>query len=44
MMGVDCNAPNLTAIFDKNESYLLIDAQGSLKQGKFTIYVTLCDA
>ena len=43
-MSVDCNAPNLTAIFDKNESYLLIDAQESLKQGKFTIYVTLCDA
>ena len=40
-MSVDCNAPNLTASFDKNESYLLIDAQGSLKQGKFTIYVTM---
>ena len=43
-MSGDCNAPNQTAICDKNESYLLIDAQGSLKQGKFTIYVTLCDA
>ena len=41
---MDCNAPNLTAIFDKSESYLLIGAQGGLKQGKFTIYVTLCDA
>ena len=37
---MDCNAPNLTAIFDKNESYLLIGVQGSLKQGKF---IFLCD-
>ena len=31
-MSVDCNASNLTAIFDKNESYLLIGAQGSLNR------------
>ena len=37
---MDCNASNLTAIFDKNESYLLIGVQGSLKQGKF---IFLCD-